>query len=635
MKASTSGSGTLPGNTVTNPKEDLKGITTRSGVTIQGPKTVNHDTESRNPNPEPNVSPVDTPIPKASIPFPSRRNDENRREKAYIEQNCDVCTDKEALDNSRWGLPPMDPPGTSWCKPNRQKDLRFASFGPPLYKDDHVFVNKLSHAEIWSHSPSPPAYHATNKWASRGVNRGLNRLPGCEGLVFSVLSIRIIRVSHLQFILGNTFPIEFSENSFKFVNLRFALKARDLGVVTISLRKKGLELHVEELKIIKSSIDDPLELELKDLPSHLEFHLTHKTKSKPPSLALMGRLPTDACLLAYVMLRKRSKGAENLAADHLSRLENPHQDVLKNKEITKIFPLKTLGMVTFHGDSSTSPWFADIANYHTGNFVVKRMSSQQKKKFFKDVKNYFWDDPYLFKICTDQVIRRCVHRQEVVDILTACHNGPTGGHHGANYTAKKVVDSGFFPTIYRDAHDLVTRCDAFQRQGKISQRDEMPQNVIQICEIFDVWGIDFMGPFSSSRGNNDRGTYFCNDQFAKVMLKHGVTHRLSTAYHPQTSKQVEITNRGLKRILERTIGENSASWSDKLDDALWAFRTAFKTPIGCTPYKLVYEKACHLPIELEHKAYWALKHCNFDLKTAGDHRKVQMNELNELRDQAY
>ncbi|GKC22877.1 reverse transcriptase domain-containing protein [Tanacetum coccineum] len=134
---------------------------------------------------------------------------------------------------------------------------------------------------------------------------------------------------------------------------------------------------------------------------------------------------------------------------------------------------------------------------------------------------------------------------------------------------------------------------------------------------------------------SDRGTHFCNDQFAEVMLKYGVTHRLSTVYHPQTSGQVEISNRGLKRILERTVGENCASWFDKLDDALWAFRTAFKTPIECTPYKLVYGKACHLPIELEHKAYWALKHCNFDLKTTGDHQKVQMNELNELRDQAY
>ncbi|GJU86875.1 reverse transcriptase domain-containing protein [Tanacetum coccineum] len=119
------------------------------------------------------------------------------------------------------------------------------------------------------------------------------------------------------------------------------------------------------------------------------------------------------------------------------------------------------------------------------------------------------------------------------------------------------------------------------------------------------------------------------------MSKYGVTHRLSTAYHPQTSGQVEVTNRGLKRILERTVGENRASWSDKLDNALWAFRTAYKTPIGCTPYKLVYGKSCHLPVELEHKAYWALKHANFDLKTAGDYRKLQLNELHELRDQAY
>nr|GEX91603.1 reverse transcriptase domain-containing protein [Tanacetum cinerariifolium] len=191
---------------------------------------------------------------------------------------------------------------------------------------------------------------------------------------------------------------------------------------------------------------------------------------------------------------------------------------------------------------------------------------------------------------------------------------PTGGHHGANFTAKKVFDAGFlWPTIYRDAHNLVKSCDIFQRQGKMSQRDEMPQNVIQVCENFDVWGIDFMGPFSSSRGNryilvtvdyfskwveakalptndarvvvkflkslfarvgtpraiiSDHGTHFCNDKFAKVMSKYGVTHRLATAYHPQTSGQVEVSNRGFKRILERTVGENRASWFEKLDDAL-------------------------------------------------------------------
>ncbi|GJR82428.1 reverse transcriptase domain-containing protein [Tanacetum coccineum] len=376
---------------------------------------------------------------------------------------------------------------------------------------------------------------------------------------------------------------------------------------------------------------------------------------------------------------RNKKGAENLAADHLSRLENPHQSDPEKKDIIDTFPLETLGMVTFCGDSNTS-WFADIANYHAGNFIVKGMSSQQKKKFFKDVKHYFWDDTYLFRICLDQLIRRCVYGQEAVDILTACH-GPTEGHHGANYTAKKVFDSGFYwPTIYQDAHDLVTRCDACQRQGKIWQHDEMPQNAIQVCEIFHIWGIEFMGPFPSSRGNkyilvavdylskwveakalptndarvickflkslfacfgtpraiiSDRDTHFFNDEFAKVMLKYEVTYRLSTAYHLQTSGQVEVSNRGLKRILERTVGENRASWSDKLEDALWAFRTAFKTPIGCTPYKLVYRKACHLSIELEHKTYWALKHYNFDLKTAGYHQKIQMIKLNELRDQAY
>ncbi|GKE43906.1 reverse transcriptase domain-containing protein [Tanacetum coccineum] len=155
-------------------------------------------------------------------------------------------------------------------------------------------------------------------------------------------------------------------------------------------------------------------------------------------------------LQEFNVIIRDKKGAENLAADHLSRLENPHEGDLEKMEIIETFPLETLRKISSHNDSST-PWFADIANYHARNFIIY----------------------------ADQVIRRCVHGQEAVDILTACHNGPTGGHNGANYTAKKVFDSGFFwPTIYRDAHDLVTRCDACQRQGKISQRDEMPQNAI-------------------------------------------------------------------------------------------------------------------------------------------------------------
>nr|GEY60988.1 reverse transcriptase domain-containing protein [Tanacetum cinerariifolium] len=283
-----------------------------------------------------------------------------------------------------------------------------------------------------------------------------------------------------------------------------------------------------------------------------------------------------------------TKRAENYAADHLSRLENPYENVFDPKEINETFPLKSLNKVS-HQDPST-PWFADFVNYYAGKFIIKA-------------------------------------GKEAIDILNACHSGPIGGHYGANYTAKK---------------------------GKISQRDEMPQNSIHVSEIFDVWGIDFMGPFPSSKGNkyilvavdylskwveakalptndarvvvkflkslfsrfgtpkaiiSNRGTHFCNDQFFRVMSKYEVTHRLSTAYHPQTSGQVKVTNRGLKRIFEKTEGENHALWSDKLEDALWAFRTAFKTH--------------------------ALKHVNFDLKTAGDHRKLQLNELSELRDQAY
>nr|GFA96643.1 reverse transcriptase domain-containing protein [Tanacetum cinerariifolium] len=266
---------------------------------------------------------------------------------------------------------------------------------------------------------------------------------------------------------------------------------------------------------------------------------------------------------------------------------------------------------------------------HAGNFIIKGMTSQQKQKFFKDVRHYFWDDRYLFRTCADQIIRRCVAGKEAIHILNACHSGPTGRHYGANYTANKVFDSGFYwPSIYKDAFELVKRCDSCQRQAKALPTNDARVVVKLLKSLFSRFG-------TPKAIISDRGTHFCNDQFSRVMAKYGVTHRLSTTYHPQTSGQVDVTNRGLKRILERTVGENRTSWSDKLEDALWAFRTAFKTLIGCTPYHLVYGKACHLPLELEHKAYWALKHANFDLKTAGDHRKLQLNELNELRDQAY
>ena len=121
------------------------------------------------------------------------------------------------------------------------------------------------------------------------------------------------------------------------------------------------------------------------------------------------------------------------------------------------------------------PWFADIANFLASGIVLKGLTHQQKKKFFSDVKHYFWEDPYLFRVGADQLVRRCVHGDEARKILSHCHEGPTGGHHGATSTAKKVFDAGFFwPTIFRDAHDMVQSCDACQRASNISSRDEMP-----------------------------------------------------------------------------------------------------------------------------------------------------------------
>nr|GEY12948.1 reverse transcriptase domain-containing protein [Tanacetum cinerariifolium] len=243
----------------------------------------------------------------------------------------------------------------------------------------------------------------------------------------------------------------------------------------------------------------------------------------------------------YITVRDK-KGAENLAADHLSRLKYPHQSVLDKKEINEMFPLKTLNM------------------------------------------HYFWDDPFLFKIYANKVIQRCVHGQEAVDILKACHNGPTGGHHGLKYTARKVFDSGFYwATIYRDAHDLVKSCDACQRPFPSSRGNKyilvaidyiskwveakaLPTNDTQVvCKFLKSLFARFGTPRAII---SDHDMHFCNDQFAKAMLKYGVTYRLATAYHPQSSRQVEVSNHGLKRILERTVGKKHASWSNKLDDAL-------------------------------------------------------------------
>ncbi|XP_022032672.1 uncharacterized protein LOC110933774 [Helianthus annuus] len=266
------------------------------------------------------------------------------------------------------------------------------------------------------------------------------------------------------------------------------------------------------------------------------------------------------------------RGAENVAADHLSRPEDPQREEIHEEEIGDTFPHESIKFV--EAKKEGLPWYCDIVNY---------LSSGNTDR-------------------GDRILRRCVSREEGWNIIKRVHEGLTGGHHGAYATAQKVFDCGFYwPSVLRDTVEFVKTCDACQRTGNISGKDEMPQNPIQVLEVFDVWGIDFMGPFPNSKRNryilvaidymskwveaqalptnearvvlkflkklfsrfgtpkaliSDRGTHFCNALMEKLLARYGVTHRLSTAYLPQTSGQVENANCGIKRILEKTIGKN-------------------------------------------------------------------------------
>jgi hypothetical protein len=151
---------------------------------------------------------------------------------------------------------------------------------------------------------------------------------------------------------------------------------------------------------------------------------------------------------------------------------------------------------------SNLPWFADIVNFLVTRQIPSHWTAQDKKKFFAEVRNFFWDDPYLFKYCLDQIIRRCVPNNEFSSVISFCHLKACGGHFSAKKTAAKILQCDFYwPSLFKGTHEFCKACERCQKLGGITCRNMMPLNPILIIEIFDCWGIDFMGPFPSSFKN--------------------------------------------------------------------------------------------------------------------------------------
>ncbi|GJX57688.1 reverse transcriptase domain-containing protein [Tanacetum coccineum] len=429
------------------------------------------------------------------------------------------------------------------------------------------------------------------------------------------------------------------------------------------------DLKCEELKSVKSLVDEPSELELKNLPSHLKYAFLEGTNKLPIIIAKNLKDEEKERLIKVLKSHKQA------VAWKLSDIKGLIYPISDSPLVSPVHCVPKKGRMTIvkNEDNELIPIRCMMAIFH--DMIEETM------EVFMDDFLVFGDS---FSSCLshlDKMLKRCEDINLVLN-WEKCHfivkEGIVLDHKisksGIEVDRAKVDviaklpplmsvkgiwsflgHAGFYRRFIQDFSKIAwpithlleketpfifsTKCrEAFKTLKKkltealilVSPDWDLHFEIMCDASYFAVGAKNLAAdhlsrlenPHQSDPGKKEITETFPLETLGMVMLKYGVTHRLSTAYHPQTSRQAEVSNRGLKRILERTVGENRVSWSDKLEDALWAFRTAFKTPIGCTPYKLVYGKACHLPIELEHKAYWALKHCNFDLRR-GYHRKVQ------------